>query len=377
VHVLHVIEATIGGTRRHVVDATRGLARRGVEVTLVASALRQPEFRDDLRELGADGVRVIELPMVRSISPGRDFSHLRELERVLRELRPDVVHTHSSKAGVLGRLASMSSGIGARVHTPHTFAFLFGAMFGGLQRALFREIERALAGATERVLAVSADEAATFAESGVVPRERIAVVANGIDPSAWIAASPFDWKTLGIPPAARVALVAGLLNVAKGQDLAIRSLAQPGLEQMHLVLAGHGEMREEWEALARELGVEGRVRFLGWRDDVPQLVAGADVVLLPSRWEGMPYIVLQAMAAARPVVATRVDGARVLVEDGRTGLLCDLESPESIAQAVRRVLSLGDTERRALGLAGRARVSDAFTIDSMVERLLAVYREVA
>jgi glycosyltransferase involved in cell wall biosynthesis len=377
VHVLHVIEATIGGTRRHVVDATRGLAQRGVEVTLVASALRQPDFRDDLRELGARGVRVIELPMVRSIAPGQDLAHLRALERTLRELRPDVVHTHSSKAGVLGRLASMSSGIGARVHTPHTFAFLFGAMFGPLQRNVFREIERALAGATDRVIAVSADEAATFAASGVVPRERIVVVPNGVDPAPWAAAAPFDWKTLGIAPQTRVIVVVGLLNVAKGQDLALRALAQDGLEGAHLVLAGHGEMREPWEALASELGLADRVHFLGWRDDVPRLVAGADVVLLPSRWEGMPYVALQAMAAARPVVATRVDGARALIEDGRTGFLCDLESPQSIAQIVRRVLALGEGERRSLGLAGRARVAAEFGLDAMIARLLAVYAEVA
>ena len=123
--VLHVMESTIGGTRRHIVDVTLGQLELGLDVHLVVAAER----------LRAAGASVVVLPMERAIRPATDLRHARFLGRHLREVRPDVVHTHSSKAGVLGRHASLATGIGGRVHTPHTFAFLFGAMFGSAKRA--------------------------------------------------------------------------------------------------------------------------------------------------------------------------------------------------------------------------------------------------
>lgn len=374
--VLHVIEATIGGTRRHVVDVTRGLARRGVEVQLVASTLREPAFREDLAALEAEGVSVWELPMTRAIRPGGDLAHMRWLERHLRRERPDIIHTHSSKAGVVGRLASMSAEIGRRVHTPHTFAFLFESMFGPLKRGLFRALETHLASATELSIAVSEGEAETMRSSGVVPRERIRVVPNGIDPALWSAAEPADLSALDLPTHATVCVVAGLLNVAKGQDLAIRALAAPGAEGVHLLLAGHGELAGELDTLARELGLAERVTQLGWRDDLPRLFAAADFVCLPSRWEGMPYAALEAMAAGRPVVATRVDGARQLVDES-TGALVAVESPAELGAAFAQQVRLGAAGRESRGAAGQQRVAAGYSCDTMVTQLLEAYAELA
>jgi len=375
--VLHVMESTIGGTRRHLVDLAAGQRARGLDVNLAVSSLRQASFEGDLGRLEAAGCGVLRLPMVREISPGRDLAHLAALSRHLEKLRPDVVHTHSSKGGALGRLASIASGIGVRVHTPHTFAFLFDAMFPAWKRSLFRDLETALAGYTQRLIAVSASEAATIERSGVASAERIRVVANGPDPAAWLAARPAPRAGLGLPPDAPVAAVLGLYNVAKGQDLAVEMLALPGLERLHLLLAGEGEMQAELGERAARLGVGDRVVVLGFRDDAPALVAAADFTLVPSRWEGMPYIALESMAAARPVVATPVDGARDLVEPGRTGFLASAISAESLADAVRSLLALPPAERRAMGERGRARMLARFTADRMVEGVLEVYREVA
>ena len=143
--VLQVMECTIGGTRRHIVDVCAGLAARGVDTHLVASTLRQADFTEDLRDLEARGVRVTRLPMVRELAPRQDTRHLLALTRLIEREQPDVVHTHSSKAGALGRLASLAAGTAVRVHTPHTYSFLFDAMFGTLKRRLYFEIERALA----------------------------------------------------------------------------------------------------------------------------------------------------------------------------------------------------------------------------------------
>ncbi|MHC4378657.1 MAG: glycosyltransferase family 4 protein, partial [Planctomycetota bacterium] len=332
--VLHVMESTIGGTRRHLRDVAAVQAAAGHRVHVVAAALRMPEVRGDFQRLREAGVDVRELPMVRAIQPATDARHLGQLRRILREVRPDVVHTHSSKAGVLGRLASKSTGIGARVHTPHTFAFLFDAMFSGAKRRLFRTIESQLGRHTHRLVAVSESERATIAESGVVDVRRVRVVPNGVDPQAFRGATPVDRGALGVPAEAPLLATVGLLNVAKGQDLALEALARPEAAAVHLLIVGHGEEREALGNLARQLGLEERVHFLGWRDDVPGLLATCDGLLLPSRWEGMAYIVLEAMAAGLPIVATRVDGARELVTEGVNGTLAEVGDSADLARAI-------------------------------------------
>lgn len=375
--VVHVMEATIGGTRRHLVDVARGQARAGLDVHVIASCERTAAFRDDLHALRKDGVHCYEVPMQREIRPRADLAHARSIAATLRAIRPAIVHTHSSKGGALGRLASIATRQGRRVHTPHTFAFLFGAMFSPLKRRLFHGIESVLGARTDRMIAVSRSERATIERSKVTRVERLRVVANGIDPRPWHGAQPLPRGVLGAPKDKPLAAVVGLLNRAKGQDLAIEMLARDGCAELHLLVVGHGEDRAELEALAAARGVAPRVHFLGWRDDVPRLLASCDFVLLPSRWEGMPYIVLEAFAAERPVVATAVDGATDLVVDGEQGFLARVEDVEDLARATRALLSLSPRERAQFGARARARVHDGYTIDHMVNGLVDVYRELA
>lgn len=374
--VLHVMECTIGGTRRHLRDLAAEQLRLGLEVSLIVSVLRDPPFERDLVALEELGVRVHRLPMVREIRLLTDAQHFGAVGRLMKQEAPDICHTHSSKAGVLGRMASIRSGVGTRVHTPHTFAFLFGEMFGVKKRAVFRRIERGLAKRTAAVVAVSEGEAQTFASSGVVPKDRIRVVRNGIFPDPYLSADPVPRADLELPAEVPVATVVGLLNRAKGQDLALRALKDSRLAELHLLIAGHGEDENSLRNLAKSLGVEGRVRFLGWRDDVPRLFAASDFSLLPSRWEAMPYAALEAMAAALPIVATPVDGATDLVEHGRTGFIAEQAEPEALANALSKMLGLSTARRIEFGLLGRARVLEGYTARSMARGLLDVYTSV-
>lgn len=374
--VLHVMESTIGGTRRHLVDVVSGQLELGLDVHVTAAVLRQPDFELDLVRLERLGAHVTRLPMVRHVSPLRDARHLAFLRHDLDRVRPDVVHTHSSKAGVLGRLASVQTGIGARVHTPHTFAFLFEAEFSRPKRALFRAIERSLSGHTHALVAVSPSEGRTFRDSGVVEAERVRVVSNGIDAAPFTAARPLSRAELGVPEAAPLTAVIGLLNVAKGQDLALRALARPGNDELHLLIVGHGDMELELRQTAARIGVADRVRFLGFRTDVARLIATCDFVLLPSRWEGMPYVVLEAMASARAVVATPVDGARDLVDDGKSGFLARAIDVEELARALRAMLALSRLERAQMGRVGRERLLSHYTAGTMVRQLVDLYCEV-
>ena len=373
--VLQVMESTIGGTRRHIVDLTRGLVAEGIETHLVVSAEREPLFRKDIDQLEAQGAVVTVLPMVREIRPVVDHFHCRDLKRLMRAVRPDIVHTHSSKAGVLGRVASMSTKIGKRVHTPHTFAFLFSAMFSGPKRMLYRRVESFLGARTDRLVAVSESEAATIRAAKVVPSEIVRVVPNGIDCQPWMSGAGCERSELGVPDGVPLAIVAGLLNSAKGQDLAIRALAEAGLQDMHLLLAGHGEWRGHLEALVSELSLGQRVHFLGWRNDLPALFGAADLALVPSRWEGMPYVVLEAGASALPVVGTRVDGVRDLICEGQTGFLAELESPADLARALRAFMELSPADRSSMGQAGRLNVQQHYGVEAMVAALLKVYDE--
>jgi glycosyltransferase involved in cell wall biosynthesis len=370
--VLHVMECTIGGTRRHLVDVARGQLAAGLEVRVVASTLRDPGFPADLEALESEGVHVTRLDMLRELAPGTDLAHFRTLKGLLRDQRPDIVHTHSSKAGALGRQASLSTGIGARVHTPHTFAFLFKALFSPLKRRLYRAVEQRLAARTDRIVAVSASEAETFAASGVVRQDKVRVVCNGIDPAPFLDPAPADLGGLGLDPNKPTAALVGLIYAAKGQDLALRALA--GTSDLQLVIVGPGD-RTEIEALTRELGLEDRVVFTGPRDDVPALLAAVDWLVLPSRWEGMPYVVIEAMAAGLPVLATPVDGARDLVLHGQSGLLCDSIEVEPLRAGLQHLLELSPAERDRMGEIGRARVLEHFTVERMVAGLTDVYRE--
>ncbi len=375
--LLHVMESTIGGTRRHITDLAMGLAERGVDLHIAVSAERQASFREDFERLSSAGVVVHELAMQRAIRPGVDARHVIALRRLMKWLKPDIVHTHSSKAGVLGRVAARLTGVPFSVHTPHTMAFLFEQMFSPRKRRIFYAIERQLSRKTDRVIAVSESEARTFSSSGVVDAAKIRVVPNGIDPGPFEGLSALPLEQLGLNPELVTWAVVGLLNVAKGQDLALEALAAAGNEQVQLLLAGHGELQAELEAKARALGVEQRVAFLGFRSDVPQLLAASDGLLLPSRWEGMPYIVLEAMAAGLPVLATPVDGALDLVLPGETGWLTEQVSAQALADTLRRASALSPEARAELGAAGRERVLAHFCTQHMIDRLLAVYAELA
>ncbi len=373
--VLHVMECTIGGARRHITEAARGQKAAGLDVHVAVSAERQPDFRTTLAELEAEGVGVLELPMVREVAPRLDARHARVLTRHVRELSPDIVHGHSSKGGVLARWASLRSGKGRRVYSPHSLAYLRSARLGLVTRTLYKTIEHSFGRITDRMVAVSASEAETIAASGVVKPERVRVVPNGIDASTYDGVPAALRSELGTPQDVPVAVLAGLMYEAKGQDLALEMLAGPGCESLHIWFAGTGEQQAQYEALARELGAAERAQSLGWRNDVPALLAAADFLLLPSRWEAMPYIVLEAMASRKPVVAARVDGVRDVMIEGETGISHAVGESSSLIEACARMLALAPAERGAMGAAGRARVDAEFSIEAMVQGLVGVYAE--
>lgn len=365
-HVVHILEATTGGTRRHLWDVATGLDPRRFRQTVIASPLRDPGFLDDVAALRARGVGVDLVPMRRAPSPCVDTLAAVRIARLLRELRPDVVHTHSSKAGMLGRWAARRAGVPWRVHTPHVFAYemRMPRALAGLVVA----VERLASRWTDVLVCVSEAEARAARRLGrAMPAIR--VVHNGV-------CSPPQVAPLRFQEPLRIALI-GRLCVQKGQDTLARALVSD-----------------------RELGTRHRVEMVGIRpgDRVPDVVRSAaewglchltpplepsavaahldtvDIVVLPSRWEGLPYTLLEAMAAGRCVVAARVGGVPEVVRDGVNGWLVPPDDPVALGATLRRAIADADASRRCAA-AARETVARDFRLDRMLDKLATVYEE--
>jgi glycosyltransferase involved in cell wall biosynthesis len=353
VRIVHlVIGGDVAGGQLVALRLARAARARGDEVAFVA-----PE-RGPFTELAArEGFAVEILPLRRTFQLAAAW----RLARLLRARRADVLHTHTlAAANVLARLA----GRAARV--PVVSHLHIENHFRRATRWLLARLDNATARLAARLVAVSEDTKRAYERQGY-PRGRIEVVYNGVD-------LPANGGYRRNDPA-RIGEVARLCDV-KGQRELLRAVAR--LPEARLVLAGRdleqgGAFQDELERESERLGIRERVEF-GFHDDVPALLETLDVVALPSWTEGLPLVLLEAMARGRPVVATPVGGTPELVLDGETGLLVPPRDPEALAAALRRLLEDPDLARR-LGEAGRARVAERFTAAAQARRILAIYDE--
>ena len=375
--ILHVLEATQGGTRRHVLDLIPALIERGVACDLIYSTRRHPHFEHDAAWLQQRGARIWNLPMARGYNPAIDAPAVRQLRAHLRRHRPDILHLHSTKAGLLGRLAQSTLPPWARpalVYTPHCIAF--DTLLPRGQRRAARWIERALAPLTDAFIAVSQHESRALSAAGIGSRSgfgratsRRHVVYNGIDLDA------FDKIARSAPSkyfedeGALTIGCFGRLTRQKNQGVLLRALTT--LPEAQLLLIGGGEDERELRALAADLGVSKRVRWTGELEEPRGLYARCAIVAQPSHWEGCPYSILEAMAARRAVAATAVGGVReVLGTRGHCGILA------RPAEFAPRLSELARDEARCsiLGQNARERIEKYFTLDTMVAATLRVYQ---
>lgn len=290
------------------------------------------------------------------------------LARLLRRERPDVFHAHMSSP--VACKWGLAAAVAARVP-----AVLGTVQVGGYEppnHSASWQL-RALARGVDRYLAVSRDIARELVERLGWPEEKIEVVYNAVDVGrVEVAAPPGLREQLGGSETRPLVLTPARLDAQKGHDVLFEAIAR--VPDAVFVLAGEGPERERLEALAARLGIAERVRFLGRREDVPQLLATCDVFALPSLYEGSSLAVLEAMAAGAPIVSSAIGGTDELIEDGRSGLLVPPGDAEALAAALRRVL--GDPElRKGLAAKARERVEDGLTREQMAARVSGVYRE--
>ncbi len=367
----------VGGPARTALELSRRLSGRGYETLLLAG---EPERTEGDLLAGVDDVAVRVMPGFRRRPGLGDLGAQRRLRAALHEFQPDIVHTHAAKAGALGRLAARS--LRPRPRLVHTFhGHVLDGYFPRPLSFLFAAVERRLARATDALVAVSDEVARELAEEHrVAPRARFRVIENGIDLAPF---RPADARSrgvarerLGCAQEALVALVPARLVPIKGHALLFEALGllPPALLPLEVHLLGDGPLRRRLRRAAARLREGLAVRFHGFRDDLPAVLPAADVVVLPSRSEGMPLALMDAMACGVPVVATAVGGVPELLGQGEAGQLVAPRSASALARALTRVL--GDLPfARELARAGRARVEERHTIERVVEEHARLYAE--
>jgi glycosyltransferase involved in cell wall biosynthesis len=346
-----------GGAERALVQLVTGLDRGRWEPAVFCLA-RHGALAD---ELEATGTQVACLG-------ARNWSSIWVILRLARELRrfqPAIVQTFLFHANIAGRIAARFAGVGKVV--------------AGIRVAEKRSrVPLWLDRWTNRLVATNvcvSQAVADFSigEAGLAP-EKIVVIGNGVDVKRFSDARPADLRRFRIPEASPVLLTIGRLDRQKGLTDLIEAaaLVAPRFPAAHFLLVGEGPERSAIERLIGEKGLAERMHLAGWRPDVPELLAAGFGIVLSSHWEGMPNVVLEAMAAELPVVATRVEGTSELVEDGQTGLLVAIESPQALAEAIGRLLA-DPASAKALGVAGRERVTAHFSWEQMIARYESLY----
>jgi glycosyltransferase involved in cell wall biosynthesis len=381
IKVLRVIaRLNVGGPALHVAYLTAGLADRGYDTTLVAGTVGRGEesmaFIAD-----AKGVRVEVIDELhRNISPLRDARAILRLAQLIRRERPTILHTHTAKAGAVGRLAALLAGPARPPIVVHTFhGHVLRGYFNPVATRGFRVLERVLARTTTTLVAVSPEVQDDLVRLHVAPASKFTVVRLGIELDQRVgddqAARTETRRLLGVGTEPFVVGWVGRMTAVKRTDVVVRvlsKLVERGVDA-RLLLVGDGPDRDDLERYAHELGVIKRCLFLGYQEDVARWYNAIDALLLPSVNEGTPVSVIESLAAQRPAVATRVGGTPDVIRDGVDGFLVDPTDGEALADRLAE-LARDPRLRRQMGAAGRERVLERYAVDRLVDDIDRLYR---
>ena len=388
IRVIHIItRLDMGGSAQETLLTLLTLDPRFYKLTLIKgstseSAMTSAEFQNVNQQLAAAcdrGVEIITLPsLVRRISPYHDLKALVLLWSLIRRYKPHIVHTHTSKTGVLGRLAAWLARVPAIIHKPH--GHVFYGHFGPRVSRFFLMVERLLSRITDHVVALTPMEARDYFGLRVLTAEKISIIHSGVELNRYhITAKKRQQKKkeLGISPDSLVVGFVGWLIPIKGVTYLIKAMAE--VVQRHpnslLVLVGKGDEKGEEEIKLKEqvenLGLADNVRFLGWRPDVDEIMGCFDIFVLPSLNEGMGRVLVEAMSAGLPIVASRGGGIPDLVKHGENGLLIPPADEGALERAISDLLS-DKSRRKHMGETGK-KMCRPYSVEVMVEKIDKLY----
>ncbi len=384
----------IGGPAVHAVLLTAGLNDGNIRSTLVTGSVGRSEG-DMLYFARQHGVNPVIVPALgREISWWDDLVAFWKLYRLFVWERPDIVHTHTAKAGALGRLAAVLAGVPIRIHTFH--GHVFHGYFGFLRTNLFLMIERFLAYFTTKIVAISAAQLAELSDQyRIARREKFAVIPLGLDltPLLQIGRKGGSAEPGANEKTITIGLIGRLVPI-KNPQMAVAVLHRlrervAGLDVV-LVVAGDGELKSELQNMVGQAGLDGCVLFTGWKEDLSELYASLDLVIVTSLNEGTPVVLIEAMASALPFVATRVGGipdlmvgaeevvhgpgGRPLFSLFANGALVEAGNVEGFTAALDHILQ-NEAQRRGMGAVGRSFVSERFSKERLVRDTYALYQD--
>jgi glycosyltransferase involved in cell wall biosynthesis len=351
----------IGGAQVHVRDLALALLQRGHQPVVVTSG--NGAYTDGLRAAGVETITLDSLRM--PIHPIQDVRALRELRGLLKTLRPDLVSTHSAKAGFLGRLAARSLGLPV-IFTAHGWAFTTGVP--APQALMYRWFERLAAPLALKIITVSDFDRELAIARGIATRDKLVTIHNGMPDIA---------PALRADPSRSPVRLVMIARFEPQKDHATLLEALAGLKHKawHLDLIGDGPLLPQARELTQRLGLADRIQFWGQRLDVAARLAEAQVALLITKWEGFPRSILEAMRAGLPVIASAVGGVAESVLDGETGWTVAREDIAGVRERLMQLLA--DPELRCrMGWRARERYEREFMLARTVSRTLAVYHEI-
>jgi glycosyltransferase involved in cell wall biosynthesis len=377
IRVLRVISRlNIGGPAIHVALLSRPSSSDRIE-SLLVTGLENPgegTMIEFVRSQGVEPVIIPELVADSLIGP-RDLVALWRLVRLIRQFRPDIVDTHTAKAGFIGRIAGALTGVPVRIHTFH--GHVLQGYYSATKNTVFRRVEKALARLSTRLIAVSDRVKLDLIEYGVARPEKIEVIPLGLDLSPFLNSSTLRGsfkRELGLPESALLVGIVSRIFAIKNHALFVDAAARvtKELPDARFVVVGDGALRADMEERARHLGLDGRVIFTGWRRDLPAIYADLAALVISSNNEGTPFSAIEAMAAAVPVVGTRVGGMPDLIREGTTGILVPPRDADAMSAALVSLLKNSDRRRR-MGDAARADVETRFDVARMLTETHALY----
>lgn len=388
IKVIHVItRMDMGGSAQNTLLTCLGIDKDRHEVILVYGGSAESNMTDternavaaQLAAARAMGVRCLILDtLVRRIDPLRDLRAAWSLWRLCRAEKPDIVHTHTSKAGFLGRWAAWLARVPVIIHTPHGHVF-FGHFSKAAARIFFL-MEKLTALITHTLVALTRGEKKDYLSTRMCRPEKVAVIHSGVDVRRFgdIRVDADDKKaSLGIKPGILVVGTVGWLLPIKGPEVLLEAMAlvwREAEKDVALLYVGKGEMENNLRRRAREMGVSEKVCFAGWRDDIPEIMQIIDIFVFPSRNEGMGRVLVEAMAAKKPVIGTRVGGIPDLIIDGETGFLVPAGDAPAFSQRI--LWLLGDAGlRQRMGEKGGRRAKQ-FGIKEMNAKIARLYEDI-
>ncbi|MEN6542675.1 glycosyltransferase [Parvibaculum sp.] len=369
--IVHIITRFVNGGADENTLLTCNAQAEAHDVTLIHGAENSGRM---IAQLDARVRRICVPSLVREIAPAKDLAALARLSVHLRRLRPDIVHTHTSKAGVIGRMAALAAPGAAIVHGVHILSF---NAEGGVRRRLYLGLERLVAPVTHAFINVSEGMREECLQHGLGEAARHWVIASGMEVDRFRGASPADFPSArsGGERPIRICYVAALERRKRHRELlkAVVPLLRM-YPHVELILAGEGPERAGLEAAAREAGIESQVQFLGFRDDIESVLAASDICVFTSEREGLPRALIQYALAGKPIVATRLPGIERVLRDGSNGYVVSADAFDEFATRLQALILDRDLRARMAAQSQSIDFSD-WDGQRMTGQLEAVYRK--